>query len=201
MNQVRPNIVFFDTETTGLPKDYNDFKHPDTPKLVELAAILTDNKGDVIQELHRIIRPNGYEIPVQASNIHGITTERALKEGVPLWYAMWEFEKLCSNAGRLIAHNRKYDDLIVRGSHYRLKMPHVFDSMKQVCTMEIATPICAVPHANGRGIKWPKLSEAIMHFFNEELEGSHGAQVDTNACRRIYFEFIRLGHIEAPELA
>ena len=39
------HYLFFDTETTGLPKDYKDATHPDTPHIVELAEILTDETG------------------------------------------------------------------------------------------------------------------------------------------------------------
>ena len=75
--------IFFDTETTGVPRDY---KAPskDTrnwPRMVQLGWILMDDKGDKLSQKDYIIRPDGFTIPADASRIHGITTERALEEG------------------------------------------------------------------------------------------------------------------------
>ena len=58
-------ILFFDTETTGLPKNY---KAPVTdlenwPRLVQLAYILQDYDGNTILKGDYIIKPNGFTIP------------------------------------------------------------------------------------------------------------------------------------------
>lgn len=71
---------FFDTETAGLPKN---FSAPTTdvdnwPRLVQLSWILTDERKEVF-----IIRPDGFTIPEEASNVHGITTERASESRKP----------------------------------------------------------------------------------------------------------------------
>ena len=65
------NILFFDTETTGLPpknakwdEDFNEF-----PYLCEVAWIFGRKT-----ESH-IIRPDGWTIPEDASKIHGIPQE------------------------------------------------------------------------------------------------------------------------------
>lgn len=73
--------IFFDTETTGVPKNY---KAPSSntdnwPRLVQLAWILTDDHGETINSGNLIVKPNGFTIPTEASRIHGITTEKALK--------------------------------------------------------------------------------------------------------------------------
>ena len=78
--------LFFDTETTGIPQNY---KAPCTdtdnwPRLVQLGWILTDANGQELGRGNRIVRPDGFEIPTAASDVHGITTERALAEGEPL---------------------------------------------------------------------------------------------------------------------
>jgi DNA polymerase III epsilon subunit-like protein len=74
------NIIFFDTETTGvIPKGkeeplvyFNDFPH-----VVQLSWKLGDKEGDFI------IKPDGFTIPDAAAAVHGITTDRAIAEGVP----------------------------------------------------------------------------------------------------------------------
>lgn len=71
--------LFFDTETTGLPKNW---KAPITdlnnwPRLVQLAFLIFDKNGNKISSGDFIIRPDGFIIPSDASAIHGISTERA----------------------------------------------------------------------------------------------------------------------------
>ena len=58
-------IVFFDTETTGLPRDYNapSSKLDNWPRLVQLAWIVSDYDGNVISSENHIIIPNGFEYP------------------------------------------------------------------------------------------------------------------------------------------
>ena len=76
--------LFFDTETTGLPRNW---KAPVTdlnnwPRLVQLAYLYYDADGKKIMGGDCIIKPEGFTIPTDASRVHGITTERALEEGV-----------------------------------------------------------------------------------------------------------------------
>ena len=64
-------FLFFDTETTGLPQRWNA---PVTdvdnwPRLVQLAWIMCDDKGNIIEERSDIIKPEGFSIPVEASLI------------------------------------------------------------------------------------------------------------------------------------
>ena len=77
-------ILFFDTETTGLPLWKEPSEDPRQPHLVELAALLVNpDTREMIAFMDVIIKPNGWTIPVDVSEIHGITTERALAEGIP----------------------------------------------------------------------------------------------------------------------
>ena len=111
--------LFFDTETTGLPKDW---KAPVTdlnnwPRLVQLAYLQFDNNGNKILEGDFIIKPNGFIIPKESSNIHGITHEKAMNEGVDLHNVLNDFHKLINNSQTLVAHNMSFDEKIV-GSEF-----------------------------------------------------------------------------------
>lgn len=61
-----------DTESTGLDV-YED-------RIVSVATVLVDDEGTTTFQTHVTIDP-GVDIPEAASNIHGITTERARAEG------------------------------------------------------------------------------------------------------------------------
>ena len=72
-------LLFFDTETTGLLPKNCDIENNinNFPRLVELAFILFDEFGVKLYEADYIIKPDGFEIPITASNINGITTQIA----------------------------------------------------------------------------------------------------------------------------
>lgn len=61
-------IIFYDTETTGLPLWREPSEHPDQPHIVEIAS------------MNALIRPDGWTISPEAAAIHGISQERALAE-------------------------------------------------------------------------------------------------------------------------
>lgn len=97
-------LLFCDTETTGKA----DFRaEPDAahqPRIVQLAALLLTENGEELASLSLIIKPIGFQIPEEASKIHGITTENAMKNGVkvldagicklPGQYGDWKWPKL-----------------------------------------------------------------------------------------------------------
>lgn len=73
-------ILFFDTETTGLPLDYSLPRSAvdNWPRLVQLSWIVTDENGNRLKTADHIIRPDGFTIPMASSYVHGITTEKAM---------------------------------------------------------------------------------------------------------------------------
>jgi len=92
--------LFFDTETTGLPRNW---KAPVTdlnnwPRLVQLAYLFYDTNGNKISGGDFIIKPEGFTIPSDASRIHGISTERAIREGQPIKSVLQHFQSLIEQA-------------------------------------------------------------------------------------------------------
>lgn len=184
-------ILFFDTETTGLP----DWKSPSggesQPHLVQLGAICADaDDQSVIQTLDVIIKPDGWIIPDEVAEIHGITTERAMDEGVPEKDALEQFLALRSNYPR-VAHNRTFDQRIIRIATKRYSEQDVIDNWAEKedfqCTMLMAKPIMELSPKGRYGYKNPKLVEALKHFTGKDLENAHTAMADTKACMEVYF--------------
>jgi DNA polymerase-3 subunit epsilon len=185
-------ILFFDTETTGLFQDRLPVDHPDQPCVVQLAAELCDEMGAPVAGFNFIVDP-GIDIPTGASNVHGITTEKAKDLGVTQEFAINAFSHLYHRADVVVAHNIKFDRGVMETAiarHYGRVRPL---TKKLFCTMEAATPIVNFPPTErmmAAGItkpKPPRLEECIRHFFGEELDGAHDAMIDVAACRRVYF--------------
>jgi len=187
--------LFFDTETTGLPKNY---KAPASdlnnwPRLVQLAYHLYDNDGNKISEGDHIIKPEGFTIPIEASRIHGISNERANLEGISLLTVLQAFQTLIDQSDYLVAHNMSFDEKIVGAEFLRNKMQDSLASKRKICTMQSTTNFCALP--GPYGYKWPKLSELHYKLFNSGFEEAHNASVDINATARCFWELKRLGKI------
>jgi DNA polymerase-3 subunit epsilon len=206
-------INVWDTETTGLPLFNDPSEDPRQPHIVELAAILIDDKTREEKGLvHYIVRPDGWTIPDEVAAIHGITQERAMDEGIPEWKVIREFHELNNQADLRVAHNGQFDDRIMRiaikrfGKGYsdvtepeytqdfKDELADAFKSRPSYCTMKNSTNILNLPATpamikSGRGSwkKQPSLAEAYKHFFGEEMEGAHSALFDARNCAKIYF--------------
>lgn len=184
--------LFFDTETTGVPRNY---KAPmqDTanwPRLVQLAWLLVDERGIELKRKSVIIRPDGFTIPEEAVQVHGITTERAQNEGFPLWNVLDEFMQDLELAEEIVGHNIDFDIHIVGAELCRLDMSTQKISNKPTtCTMKSFTNFCAIPSNNGYGgYKWPTLEELYYKVFGCGMENAHDALADILATKECFFE-------------
>lgn len=176
--------------TSGIPDkgQYDNPHHKNTPRLVELGALLYDDKK-LYGKLELIVKPDGFVILKAASDVHGITTERALEEGVPLAEAMDRFSKMINLADTIVAHNISYDYLVYRGECIRLGLDNLMKDKKRVCTKELGADICKIPGNYGK-YKWPRLDELYFKLFGEKFENAHSAIADIQATARCYFEIM-----------
>ena len=188
-------VLVFDTETTGIPKNW---KAPLTdlenwPRLVELAWILCDDGGQKVDDHSAIVRPDGFTIPADAARVHGITTERAVREGEDLRKVLGAFAEAVARAGTLVAHNMSFDEKIVGAELLRTRIPSTFDGKPRTCTMRSSTAFCGLPGKYGP--KWPTLEELHVALFGVSPDVSHEAGADAAVCARCFFELRAKGVI------
>jgi DNA polymerase III epsilon subunit-like protein len=191
--------LIFDTETAGLPANY-DAPHADVgnwPRLVQLAWKTFDKSGSRTNSKSFVIRPVGYEIPVDAQKIHGISTTIARRNGVPVAQVLEEFMDAINKSEILVAHNLRFDTGILGAEFYRIGSKKPFERIGTVCTMEVATDYCALP--GRRGHKWPKLEELHHKLFGKKVKETHDADADATTCAKCFFELKRLGIISLPK--
>ncbi|MEL6867535.1 MAG: 3'-5' exonuclease, partial [Bacteroidota bacterium] len=99
--------LFFDVETVGFPKKWNR-PHTDTfnwPRMVSIAFQRYGERRQHLESYEAIIQPEGFEIPIEAEQIHGISTEKAKEDGVPIEDALRAFAAAIDKADYIIAHN------------------------------------------------------------------------------------------------
>ena len=192
-------ILVFDVETTGLPLWNEPSEDPRQPHLVQVAALLVDaDTRQVLSTLDVIVRPDGWLIPEDVAQVHGITTERAAALGVPESLALELLLALHERSELRVAHNEPFDMRMVRIAIKRhLDDPDALaDAWKAAptaCTQRLSTPICQLPatdrmRAAGRThYKSANLQEAYRHFFGHGFDGAHSALADVQACMAVYF--------------
>jgi DNA polymerase-3 subunit epsilon len=172
------SLLAYDTETTGVPlyKEPNDpatwvrSADPRQPHIVQLAASLVDPSTRIVLEsINVIVRPDGWTIPDETIELHGITNERALAEGIDEKEAVTRFLDLWLRAERRMAFNEDFDARIMRIAMTRHGWPEdqieAWKAGPAECAMKTATAIVKAPAKNGKkGYKWPSLQEACAHF-------------------------------------
>lgn len=184
-------LLFYDVETTGFARFELPCDDPAQPRLVEIAALLTDDKGNAQQTLHARILPDGWTVPDGAARVHGLTTEILEKTGMLIDQVIALFNSFRERATLCVAHNMEFDEFVVRGELRRLCLPEL--DVPGFCTMKAATDIVNLAPtgamlATGRHhAKAPNLGEAYEFFTGDRLVNAHTALADTKACRRVYF--------------
>lgn len=190
-------VLFFDTETTGLPpkgkkweKDFNEFPH-----VVSFTWWFDDEFKD------RIIKPEGYIIPEEATAVHGITQAQAEANGIPYQSVVDEFLRDALVAEKVIAHNIYFDSSIVKANALRLRMEffssllnEALDKEKRVDTMMKTIKFVGAKFPDGRkGVKWPTLMELYKKLFGEDASfDAHNSLEDVKALMQCYYKLVEL---------
>lgn len=189
-----PKYLIIDTETSGL----FDFAKPadadGQPRLAELTGILFNTEAedpDAISTIHHLVKPDGWSMNAEASAVNGLTDDILNERGQPVGDVLDIYCGLIEAGYIVVAHNAQYDTKVMRGELRRLGRPDLFERTPNICTMRAATPICAIPKATGKGIKFPNLGEAYQHFTGEAIPPWEGSKAlrDTHACF-VVFKFL-----------
>lgn len=193
-------FLVFDTETTGLPRNYNASVSDldNWPRVVQLAWQLHDEHGKLIEVKNFIIKPEGFTIPYNAEKVHGISTERAQRMGVPISQALEAFTEALAKTTFLAGHNILFDINILGAEYYRLFQKTPLQAYSYIDTVTVSTDFCALPGGKGGKFKWPNLSELHLKLFGEAFGEAHNAAADVEATARCFLELIRL-QVIAPE--
>lgn len=174
-------MLVFDTETTGLPiKQWGlpyDVKNPLMFQNARLVSIAWNFDGKTTV---RLVKPEGFIVPLEATKIHGISNEVALRDGSLLEDVLNEFENILKNANLVIAHNLNFDKAIIDSEMWRLKKQEL-NWPSEYCTMIQGTVKLGL-------VKWPKLPELykILSGNSADDELLHTAAYDMEICLKCF---------------
>lgn len=186
--------LIFDTETTGLPKKWNaPITDTDNwPRCVQIAWQLHGKHGELIENQEFLIKPEGYNIPYDAEQIHGISTELAQEKGEDLETVLYKFNHALSKTDFVVGQNVSFDLNIMGCEFYRNGIETKLNDLPvlDTCTEKTAV-LCQIPGGRGGKFKLPTLTELHQYLFNEPFAEAHNATADVEATTRCFFELIR----------
>ena len=194
------DVLFFDTETTGIPDRAAkwDVDFMQYPHVVQLAWM----HGCKVES--HIIRTDGWEIPQETVDVHGITTEYALEHGEPFASVVDMFIQDCHDAGLICGHNIHFDTSIIKANILRELGREYYDANdvenalykgKRIDTMRPTMKWVDARMANGR-LKFPNLSELYSRCFPGESFPAHDALEDVKAVAKCLPVIVELGLVE-----
>lgn len=193
-------ILIFDTETTGLPRiramdPYKSGRN--WPDLVSICWIILESAGPSdlphtssieIKRRYALIRPDGWTIPEESTKIHGITHEKATREGEDMRPVLADFKKDLEESRWVIAHNLEFDrNVMINAYYWRLRDDPMrfWDKSKEFCSMLQASQEFNIRGANGK-LKWPRLDDMYERTCGRPApQGAHNAERDVDVLREV----------------
>ncbi len=190
--------LFLDIETTGLPIRMVPGKKPGTmkkyqfnyateymnfPYIVSMAWAINDGES-----VYYVFNQEGREIPQDATDIHGITTEEANKSDTFLFDGITNLINDSKDSEIVVGHGLYFDTSIIKANVLRLfhnkdmgeltydKITEILHKHKRFDTMRRTAKM---------GGKWLTLSELHQKIFNKGFD-CHDAKADVEATRRCY---------------
>jgi len=191
----------FDTETTGLPKNYSaPISEVDNwPRMVQIAWQTNDKSGNLISSESYIIKPKNFTIPFNAEKIHGISTQKAQDEGKEIKDVLKKFNNELKKNKYIIGHNINFDIKILGSEFYRSEMKTNLLEKESIDTGLISKEFCQLKGGLGGRLKMPKLIELHAILFENDFSDAHDARADVNATAKCFFELMKRKIFETEE--
>lgn len=195
--------LIFDTETTGLPKSWSaPITDTDNwPRCVQIAWQLHDEMGNLVEHQDYLIRPEGFNIPYDAEQVHGISTDLATAQGILLTEMLEKFNIALSKASYVVGQNVAFDINIMGCEFHRagLQTPLLGMNVLDTCT-ETTAELLRLPGGRGGKFKLPTLTELHEYLFGQKFSEAHNATADVEATSRCFLELVKRGIFSENEL-
>ncbi len=196
-------FLIFDTETTGLPKNW---KAPITdvdnwPRAVQIAWQLHDEMGELVEHQDFLIKPDGYNIPYDAEQIHGISSQLVQEQGKSLVEVLALFNTALSKTKFVVGQNVGFDLNILGCEFFREGIETQLNDFPvlDTCTEKTAL-LCQIPGGRYGKFKLPTLTELHQKLFNKPFSEAHNATADVEATTRCFLELLRKKHYSLEQL-
>jgi len=183
-------LLFIDTETSGLPKDW---KAPTTdvenwPRVIEFACIAVEVGNPSATHEHSAIMTCDFLIPEAASKVHGITDKIVKAEGLDRTEQLNLLFSNMKQADFICGHNVSYDKNCLDAEFHRLGF--TVPEWKTFCTMLSTQKLFG---------KWPKLEQLFAFCKGYPMPEAHRALADIRATLDCAMYLNAHGLLKFPE--
>jgi DNA polymerase-3 subunit epsilon len=190
---VQDHLLFIDTETSGLPKDWTQpySNNANWPYAVQVSWIIYTRDGVELKREDHYIRDRDFDIEPDAFKVHGITREFLNDKGERRKYVMdLLYNDLIQYQPMVVGHYMELDYNITGVDFYRLNMANPMDNLPMYCTMLGSTHYTRNPQ-----VDYLRLGQLYSVLFNKPLQNQHNALIDAKATAECFFEMHRNGGI------
>jgi DNA polymerase III subunit epsilon len=197
-------LLFIDTETNGLPRDWRLAPAADLsnwPRLVEVAwAIGNEFVSRASKPLTGystatfLIRPDRWRMSPQAESVHRISIDECYRYGAELHTVLMALAEAVAvhQVDTIVAHNADFDLAVLAAEYLRTGMQNPLVGLDVVCTMRASTDYCQI-RGSGRGYKWPRLEELYRRLFERQVVEAHRAEQDVLTLIECYWGLFQAG--------
>jgi len=177
------SFAVVDFETTGV--------NPATDRIVQLAAIVVNGEGDIVEEFDTVVKPESPDNYTHgAEHIHGIS-ESQVADGMPLSQALKKLWDI-SSGNVFTAHNARFDIGFLHAESERIGLNHRIES--HIDTLSLARKIDSEKSRRHS-------LEALCEHYGIQREKAHDAKADATATAELLMHLMRdLGVNSADQL-
>ncbi len=174
--------IVVDVETSGFPQSfkshYSNLESYSTARIVSIAWMLVDADGIVQEQHYHVIRPENFQFDPESVDVHGISHESAMKEGIPFADMLETLTVAIDQANTFVAHNVSFDRNVLLSELYRRKYRDQVDRLKAMrteCTMLMGKRILKLERN-------PRLGDLYARLMGKQMRRQHHAKEDMLAC-------------------
>src|SRR5690606_34885368 len=190
--------LFVDTETSGLPKKWNQpySVKGNWPFSIQIAWIIFNKEGEEIKRENHYINENDFRIEPSSLKVHGITHEFLKENGERRKKVM---HKLAYDIKKynpmLIGHFMELDFHMLNVDFYRSGIESPVQNSPLFCTMLASKDYVKNPRS-----RYLKLSELYNYLFDKTVTNIHDAIVDAEITAASFFELLKRGEINDSKI-
>lgn len=198
-------LTAIDLETTGLPRDM-PLDDPAYPRMVQIGGVTWTSDNRTHGRIVNYVQQEGKRTSKAAEKVHGISDFLSNHRGIPERVAVSWITNSLHVSTDVVGWSLNFDLNIVRSALIRYgRDPNeiIRPGIQRHDLQEIMTPMVGKTQEDGSQ-RWPKLTEGYEYLFGKPLyhDGEHhDASRDAEACREIFMELWRNGHLHDMEAA
>ncbi|WP_161888037.1 3'-5' exonuclease [Pontibacter russatus] len=191
---MRDYLLFVDTETTGIPKNwhapYTDREN--WPCSVQIAWAVYTKAGETVKTENFYVRDDDFNISPESVRIHGITHDFLIKHGVPREQVLTQLTAdLNQYQPLVVAHYMQLDYHMIGVGYHRADMHNPLPGLPLFCTMKASSRF-PLQHRQ----RFLRLGELYERLFQRPMGRQHDSLVDATAAADCFFELVKRGDID-----